>query len=77
MNIVPMSHLKYLIFLSGLSLLMACGQKGSLVVNDTALNQAYAKKVKPVPVAAPSPKTPLIKTAKQRGSELDNKGYKP
>jgi len=78
MNIVLMSQLKYLILLSCISLLTACGQKGPLVVKDTVLDidRAYLKKVKPVPETTYGSITPSIKTAKQKDLELRKKGYK-
>ena len=78
MNIVPMSQLKYLILLSCISLLTACGQKGPLVVKDTLLDidRAYLNKVKSVPETSHDSITPSIKTVKQRDLELQMEGYK-
>ena len=78
MNIVPMSQLKYLILLSCISLLTACGQKGPLVVKDTLLDidRAYPNKVKSVPETTHGAITPLTKTVKQKDLELRKEGYK-
>ncbi len=79
MNIVPMSHFKYLIVLGCVSLLMACGQKGPLVVKDTSLeiDRTYINKVKSDSVTAQLSIAPSAKAAKQRDPELQREGYHP
>ncbi len=79
MNIVSMSHFKYLILLSCVSLLMACGQKGPLIVKDSAsdIDQAYVNKVKSVPVATQDSIAASKKIPKQKDLELHNEEYKP
>ncbi len=79
MNIVPMSHFKCLILLSCVSLLMACGQKGPLIIKDTSLDidRAYANTVKSVPVATQDATVASIKIAKEKEFELPEEGYKP
>lgn len=78
MNTVTMSQLKYLILLSCISLFPGCGQKGPLVINDTALeiDRAYQNKIKPVPQATQGSTISTTQALKQKELELLNKGYK-